>query len=275
MRTVSQPSLEQAGPSQTTRVYGLAHVLEPGVPRHVSDPPFAFSLTKLHGDHVYENGASAAGDMFVLGGHIGTHLDAVCHISRHGRIHGDRDVAGAQSVTGGIAVGSVEQMEPLVLRAHLVDCPQLLGRPLVPEDGIGAAELEAWFRDREGPAAGEAVLLRTGWDAYWSDHATFLGTERGLPGLTLSGADWLVERRVAAVGADTAALEQVPSAGLAVQVRLLVDGGIPLLKALRLAELAGDEVHTFLLVVAPLPVKGGTGSPVQPVAIAGGSVARV
>lgn len=252
------------------RVYTLAHVLETGIPHHSSDPPFAFSLTKLHGDYVHQDGVSAAGDLFVLGGHVGTHIDAVSHFSKDGRIHGGVEVGLHQSMKDGISIGSVEQMPPLVATAHLVDVPLLLGRAVTVRDGIGAAEFEAWFEERVAPQAGEVVLVRTGWDAHWGDPPAFLGTETGLPGLTLSGANWLAARNVVAVGSDTPAVEMMPSPALEVHVHLLVEAGIPLLKSLRLSELAEDAVYECLLVVAPLPVRGATGSPVQPLAIVGG-----
>ena len=53
-----------------------------------------------------------------------------------------------------------------------------------------------------------------------------------------------------------------------VHVELLVRRGIYLLEHLVLEHLARDGVHEFLLVAAPLPITGASGSPVNPVAIA-------
>ncbi len=77
-------------------------------------------------------------------------------------------------------------------------------------------------------------------------------------------------RDVAAVGCDNAAVEVIPFDGefLALHIELLVKRGLTLLEHLVLTPLATDGVTECLLVVAPLLVTGGTGSPINPIAIA-------
>ena len=72
------------------KVYDLGQPYHPGMPHHPNHPPFAFSLTKKHGDVMYANQVSAANDLFATGGHTGTHLDALGHISRGGKLFGNR-----------------------------------------------------------------------------------------------------------------------------------------------------------------------------------------
>lgn len=48
---------------------------------------------------------------------------------------------------------------------------------------------------------------------------------------------------------------------------LLVEAGIYIVEHLRLDSLAEDGVSEFLFVLAPLPIVGGTGSPVRPLAV--------
>ena len=55
---------------------------------------------------------------------------------------------------------------------------------------------------------------------------------------------------------------------LAGHVELLVKRGIHLVEHLMLKEMADDECYECLFVVAPLPVVGAAGSPVNPIAIA-------
>jgi kynurenine formamidase len=73
---------------------------------------------------------------------------------------------------------------------------------------------------------------------------------------------------VFAAGSDTIAFERVPSRAMPVHVHLLVESGIHIIEALNLEELAAARVYTFLFVAAPLKIRGGTGSPIRPLAVA-------
>ncbi|MGQ0624347.1 MAG: cyclase family protein [Sporichthyaceae bacterium] len=256
--------------SGPTRVYDLSVRLEPGMPRHPYHPPFGFALAKSHGEGMYPDGVSSAMEVLVTGGHVGTHVDALGHIAQHGLIYGGRDIHVNQSPTGGLAAGSVEELPPLIGAGHLVDAEGILGRELVPTDGIGAAELESWFANRPPPGPGSVVLVRTGWMKKWPDFNTYLPITAGVPGVTLDGARWLSERGVLAVGADTHMFEHKPSitqVALVVHVHLLVEAGIPIMESLNLEPLAAAAVHEFVFVATPLRVRGGTGSPLRPIAI--------
>lgn len=252
-----------------TRAYDLAHPLEPGMPRHPNHPPYAFTLTKQHGEVVYEGGVSAAAELITTGGHVGTHVDALGHVSRDGLVHGGRSIVEDQSYAFGLGVGSVEEVPPLLAPGHLVDAVRLFGRPLEPGDAVGAEHLERWFTDRGEPQAGSIVLVRTGWSRHWRDFRTFHGIETGLPGVDVSGATWLAERGIVASGSDTLVYEQTSpgAARLPVHVDFLVDRGIYILEALNLDALARDEVDEFFFLALPLRVRGGTGSPLRPVAM--------
>jgi len=48
-----------------------------------------------------------------------------------------------------------------------------------------------------------------------------------------------------------------------------VESGIHIIECLNLEELAAAEVTEFLFVAAPLKIRGGTGSPIRPFALAG------
>jgi kynurenine formamidase len=247
-------------------VYDLSHPLHTGIPHHPAHPPYAFSLTKRHGEAMYPEGVSAAAEMITTGGHVGTHIDGFAHISRLGKIYGGLDVFSSQSYADGVLVQSVHEMQPVLGPAHLVDLTVLHGRDLTPDDGVTAAEFDAWFTDHPAPRSGSIVLVRTGWDRYWEDNATFLGTQAGAPGVTLSGARWLTDRHVSATGADTISYEKMPAAELPVHCHLLVDSGVPIMEAMNLEPLARAGIWDFFFTAAPLPIRGGTGSPIRPLA---------
>lgn len=248
------------------RVYDLAQPLYTGIPHHPNHPPYAFTLTKRHGEVMYPEGVSAASELIATGGHVGTHVDGLAHVSRHGRVFADKEVVDEQSYGEGVRVHSVHEQAPLLARGHLVDAVTLLGRALTPADGIGAQELDRWFADHEAPHQGDVVLVRTGWDEYWQDPSTFLGVTTGAPGVTLDGARWLTERGVRATGCDTIAYEQTPSPALEAHVHLLVENGVPIMEAMRLLPLVDAGIWTFFFFATPLAVRGGTGSPIRPLA---------
>jgi kynurenine formamidase len=87
-----------------------------------------------------------------------------------------------------------------------------------------------------------------------------------------SAARWLAERRPLAVGADNVAWDLIdhvdPELGsLPGHTLLIVRAGIHIIEMLYLEELARDGVREFAFVCLPLKVRGGTGSPVRPIAL--------
>ena len=90
------------------RVYDLAQPYFTGMPHYPTHPPFLFSLTKRHGESVGPAGHSSAADAIALGSHVGTHIDALCHFSRDGKLHGGDAVGPLQSYGGGMTRFSVD-----------------------------------------------------------------------------------------------------------------------------------------------------------------------
>ena len=95
-------------------------------------------------------------------------------------------------------------------------------------------------------------------------------TLRHVMAVNVEAALWLAEREIAVLGADNFAVEVIPFASgtvFPVHQRLIRDFGIPLLEGLLLHQLAATGRHEFLFAASPLPVVGGTGSPINPMAI--------
>ncbi len=140
---------------------------------------------------------------------------------------------------------------------------------LPPGYGITAEDLDlAAERADAEPGEGDVALIRTGWSRNFDDTTTYLGKQTGVPGATPAAARWLADRGVVATGADTTAYEQIPAgaghAVLPVHRILLVESGIFILEHLNLEALAQAGLHEFVFVLAPLRIKGGTGSPSAP-----------
>jgi kynurenine formamidase len=256
--------------ARAVRTYDLAVRLEPGMTRHPLHPPYSYVLSKLHGQHAYPEGITSAMEMVTMGAHVGTHVDAPGHVALHGKVHGGRDVMNAQSPTGGLEVGSVEEVAPIIGQGHLVDAVEIFGRDLTPADGIGSEQLGKWFATHPEPGEGDVVVVRTGWMRLWPDFDAYLGLHAGLPGVTLDGAGWLADRGVIAMGSDTVNFEHKPSiskVSMSVHVFNLVERGIPIMESLNLERLAADAIYDFFFVAVPLRIGGGTGSPLRPLAI--------
>jgi kynurenine formamidase len=253
-------------------VYDLGQPMAAGMPQSPNHPEFRHSLLRRHGDMVRADGSSAANDLIVTGGHVGTHIDALCHVSYDGKLYDGVDAAAAQ-VGGRFTAYGAETITPMVCRGVLLDIPAVLSRSACePGYEVTAADL-AGAAERQGTplSSGDAVLVRTGWGQRWADHDAYVGQVSGVPGPGEEGAKWLASHAPRAVGADTIAFERLaPGAGHALLPAhrvLLVEHGIHIVETLALEELAGAGVHEFTFVLAALPIVGATGSPVRPLAL--------
>ncbi len=253
---------------RTGKLYDLGMEYYVGMPHHPNHPPFAFSLMKLHGEIMYQGGVSASNCLFTTGGHTGTHMDALGHISLNREVHGVGDIGPWQDYHG-LRKAGIETVQPLVTRGILLDIASLEGVECLDCDYRIDSEVLQRASQNQGVQVrpGNGVLIRTGWIRHFPDPHAYISHERGCPGLVEDGAQWLAQRRVACVGADTVALEKTPTSNLPVHVILLVKNGIHILEVLNLERLAADRVHEFLLVVSPLKIRGGTASPVRPIAM--------
>ncbi|MBY6366602.1 cyclase family protein [Rhodococcoides corynebacterioides] len=256
---------------------GVRHVdlgrqLRVGMPQSPNHPQFWHTLPRRHGDMVRADGGSAANDMITTGTHVGTHIDALAHVSQDGRLHGDADAT--DSCIGGKYVEhGVHTIAPMVCRGVLLDVPATLGVERL--DGgyeITVADLDATVA-RQGVAIepGDVVLIRSGWSQLFEQGQPYVGGPSGVPGVSEAGATWLAERRIHAAGADTIAFERLaPGKGhglLPAHRVLLVESGIYIIEALDLEQLAAEAIHEFTFVLVPLNIFGATGSPVRPLAV--------
>jgi kynurenine formamidase len=225
---------------------------------------------------VRSDGGSAANDLIVMGTHVGTHVDALAHVSHDGRLHDGVDASSAG--TGGrFEEHGVHTIEPMVRRGVLLDVPAAIGVDAC-EAGyeITPDDLDAAVR-RQGTAVGtgDVLLIRSGWGRLFDheDRSVYIGKDSGVPGVGESGAYWLAERGVHAAGADTIAFEQLRAGNghsvLPAHRVLLVEHGIYIIETMALEELARDAVHEFTFLMSPLPLFGATGSPVRPLALVG------
>jgi kynurenine formamidase len=212
------------------------------------------------------HGFQFSDDTLLLPLHSGTHIDGLCHAWYDDQLYNGFPGSSIRSTSGATRCG-VDKYPPIVTRGVLLDVAGLNGGPLASGETIGAKQLADASRHAGIQIEkGDAVLIRTGWQESEGESPDF----NREPGLDVDGALWLAEAGVALVGADNFAIEAMPfpeGTIFPVHQRLIRDYGIPLLEGLVLAPLAASGAHAFLFFAAALPIEGGTGSPLTPVAV--------
>ncbi len=256
------------------RVFDLSQPMEPAMPVSPNHPGFRMALIRRHGDMVRPDGGSAANELIVMGGHTGTHLDGLAHVSQDGHLHGGIDATAAVRGSRYADLG-IETVAPIVVPGVLLDVAGFRGlEALPPGEPISADELAATASAQgvEVPEQG-AVVIRSGWARHWSDATTYVGHDTGVPGVAESGAEWLAARRPRVAAHDSMAFEQIPAGAghrvMPVHRVLLVEHGIHIIENINAEELAAARAYTFTFICLPLRMVGATGSPVRPIAIAG------
>ncbi len=201
-----------------------------------------------------EGGFHYAANNFEAAEHGGTHLDAPIHFAR-----------------GGDSAEEVP-LRKLVGRAVNVDvrAPASADRDHL----ISVADLQAFEAAQGRIPDGTIVLLRTGWSRHWPNARRYLGTaQRGaravpklhFPGLSEEAARWLVtERRVRAVGIDTASIDRGQSTAFEAH-RVLAAAEVPVFE--NVARLERVPAKGFDVVALPMKIEGGTGGPLRTMAI--------
>lgn len=251
------------------RKIDLAQPYYVGMPHHPNHPPFLYGLSKAHGDNSFGE-VSAAADSIALGGHVGTHIDALCHFSLRGKLFGGADAIGCQSYAAGISEHHVDTIAPIFRRGILLDVAKTEGMEVLPPDFVVGADSLRRCVQRAGAKIrpGDIALVRTGWARYWREPGRFINNLR-CPGVNREAAEWLSARGVFAAGSDTIAFEFVPAPGMPVHIHLLVEKGIHIIEALNLEALSAEGLEEIVFVAAPLRLRGATGSPIRPVGLVG------
>lgn len=204
-----------------------------------------------------------------------THLDALCHIGYRGRLYAGRPSRDSYGSLGSRWGAVTTLKDGLVLRGVLLDLPHVRGVDwLEPGTAVHADDVRE-AEQRLGVEIGEhdAVLLRSGHGRRKREKGIW-DSGAASAGLHVDAMPLLAERGIAVLGGDgDSDVRPSPVAGVhsPVHALALTALGVPLLDNLDLEALAAacreEGRWTFTLVVAPLVVPGGTGSPVNPLAV--------
>lgn len=270
--------LAAAATVRSGRSLSCARLLRPDVQPYAAGATAAQRYMVRSGEAASPEPAAAASEYLgmVFHGRWVTHLDALAHVFAGGRLYGDRP-AGRVTTSGGAGTLAVTAAgEGIVTRGVLLDAARHRGvEALGPGEGVEVEEVRA-IAAAQGVEVrpGDAVLLRTGHGAQVAAWRPGDAPLTGYGGWAPSCLPWFRERDVALIGADTPhdPVPAVPGALVSpVHVVGIVGLGLWLLDNCDLEAVAAVAVQEhrweFQLVVAPLRLAGGTGSPVNPIAV--------
>jgi len=213
--------------------------------------PSTFKLNVLHRGKT-DGGFFYTANSFCTPEHGGTHLDAPIHFAE-GRLSMDK-----------------LPLSQLIAPAVVIDVAAKAASD--PDYRLTAADVSAWEQRNGKIAAGTIVLLRTGWGKRWPNAKRYLGDDKPgdasnlhFPSYGKDAAELLVkERKVGAIGVDTASIDHGPSKDFVVH-QVANGANVPGLE--NVANLEQLPERGFWIVALPMKIAGGSGGPVRIVAL--------
>jgi hypothetical protein len=256
----SGTTLEAVRAVRTGEVVPLGRLLTPGGQDHPGSPVWLA---------VWSSSGHDALDTVTISPHgfEVTHLDAVGHSFFEGAAYNGRRAEQLVDPAG-LHCCDISVMGGIVTRGVLLDVARARGAETasgIGPDDLERAELLAGTRVRSG----DAIFVRS----FARGAPSGPGPDGRRPGLLAAAIPWLHDREVALYSGDC--IEQLPGTDPRVPMPLHQIGHV----AMGLAILDNPDVDAlrqacdrnrraeFLLIAAPLPLSGATGSAVNPLAI--------
>ncbi len=253
-------------------------------------------LEAAAGTQGFPHGFGDADDVVFMPLRAGTHWDGLGHVYDNALAWNGRRCEDVVTGAGDQVTGTERQAAAFVSRGVLLDVARATGGGATGGGATGGGDghggrLPGGFAITEGhlrgtiaaqgPSAsvgrGDIVLIRTGHLARCRERGSWDGYAAGpAPGLAFESLAWLHGSEIAAVATDTFSVEvlppefdppcRLPLHQIAIPNIGLFLGEMFDLEALA-ADCAADGSYEFLLVAAGLPITGGVGAPVNPIAI--------
>ena len=248
------------------RTVSLSHNPMPGVAPDNPDSAFNHTMAESLRSDTIE---------FSYHGYGVSHIDALCHFLHNGAMYNGVPPE-ASSVEDGCGKLGIQNLKHgIVTRGVLLDIPRLKGVDyLEPGTAIYTEDIEAWL-EQAGVAMqpGDAVFLRTGrWARRAAEGPWQLSGNAA--GIHASVIRWIRASDVAFFGSDSATDVQpsrVEGVRLPVHTLLIAGLGTNIFDNMDLEALAAAAAEEgrweFLITAAPIPVTGGTGSPLNVIAV--------
>lgn len=205
-----------------------------------------------------------------------THIDALCHIFVRGKMYNGYPASEVRS-TGARLNTVLSFAEGIVGRGVLLDVAATRGVDhLAPNTAITVQELEA-TEERQGlrVGTGDILMIGAGRCALRAEQGGQLNPAHGMAGLHADCLPWLREREIAVLGSDGIS-DPMPGLGIEnwpfpIHQIGITSMGLHLIDNMALGELAKACAErsrwAFLFTMGSIRVPGGTGCPVNPIAV--------
>ena len=213
--------------------------------------PSPFELTELAFGPT-DGGYFYAAYSFCTPEHGGTHIDAPIHFSE-----------------GGSTLDEVP-LRQLIAPGVVIDVTRLAAADA--DYRLTEQDVRGWEEVNGAIPAGAIVLVRTGWSNRWPDALRYLGDDTPgdasnlhFPAYGEDAARLLVDqRRVAALGIDTASIDYGPSDDFIVH-QIAAAAGVVALE--NVADLSDVPLVGSWILALPVKISAGSGGPVRIVAL--------
>jgi kynurenine formamidase len=221
---------------QEFTIKDLSHTLREGIPTFPTHSKYYHLAWNQPGD-------PATMYQILMHEHNGTHVDAPAHYI-------------AQELDPEKHYMHQVRIDALIAPASLVDLSDN------PPSSVKAQMIEKWEKEHRPIGRGEVVIFNFGWHRKWNLSDTNHSFIDSWPGLDRSGAQYLLESGVKAVGTDCLGLDQSGSVEIPAHDTLLAND---VLIIENLANLGGLPSR-FFFFATPLKILEGSGSPIRALA---------
>jgi kynurenine formamidase len=226
---------------RNARLIDLSQTLEEHMPSY---PTHSKYFHDLWGS--YWHGGRSLTYQLVMNEHNGTHVDAPAHFIS--------DAKPQAHVT----------IENVPLTRLMGRGVRIVCREFKEGDYVSKAFLTDWEGKHGALQAGDIVVFDFGWAAHWALRPNEKRYLTDWPGVSMEAAEYVLEKQVAAIGVDTlspdppAALSSRPIHPVVLEKQMLIIENLCNLDALP---------DFFLFIALPLKIRGGSGSPIRPIAV--------
>ena len=183
--------------------------------------------------------------------HGGTHVDAPRHFSMHG--------------------WTVDKIPVDALYGKVVVINVASKAQAYRDYAISPVDIKRFEKQYRSITSEDIVLFYTGWGRYWGNKKNYLGSDTfgdtkdlHFPGISKEAAQYLVDKKVKAIGLDTPSLDPGPSSDFWAH-RIILGANIYGIE--NMANLQSVPSIGAKLIVAPMKIEGGSGAPARIYAI--------
>jgi kynurenine formamidase len=220
------------------KIVELGQYLEEKMPAHPTHSKFYKMVWQSP-----ENGDAFLSHQIMMNEHNGTHVDSFAHF---------------------IHKPGYEHIDEIPVSAFSGVCVTMDASFLAPGESLKAEHIAAWEKENSAIEKGEIVLLDFGWMKYWALRPHEGKVCADFPGLGKSGAEYLVEKGVKLVGVDTLGVDAWGAPGDPAH-EVLLSHRVPIAENLRNLDKLRNKKAYFVML--PLLIRGGSASPVRPIAL--------